>query len=137
MITVLLADDNEIVRRTLSDLLERAGDIQIVVTASNGQEALEQAVIYRPNVVVMDVSMPVMNGIEATRNISVQCPETKVLMVSMYDSAYDIQRSLQGGALGYVLKDDAGGELITAVRSISDGNRYFSEQIADIAKRFL
>jgi DNA-binding NarL/FixJ family response regulator len=137
MITVLLADDHSIVRDVLRRLLETAGDIQIVATASNGKEAVAQAVLHCPAVAVIDVSMPLMDGIEATRQICIDCPQTRVLMVSGHHSPYYIQRCLQAGALGYVLKDVAGAELVIAVRSTQQGNRFFSKQIAEIAKRFI
>lgn len=136
MITVLLADDHTIVRDVLRRLLETAGDIQIVATAPNGEEAVAQAVLHCPNVAVMDASMPLMDGIEATRQICIACPQTRVLMVSGHHSPYYIRRCLQAGALGYVLKDVAGVELVIAVRSTHQGNRYFSEQIAETARDF-
>jgi DNA-binding NarL/FixJ family response regulator len=137
MITVLIADDQAVVRDILRFLLERAGDIEIVGMASNGREAVEQAALYSPDVVVMDVSMPVMGGIEATKQICVNHPETRVLMISMYDNPNYVGRSVQAGALGYVLKDMAGDELVTAIRSVHDDIRYFSKQIAEVAQRFL
>lgn len=137
MITVLITDDQVRVRDIFRFLLENAGDIEIVATASNGKEALEQTALYSPNVVVMDVSMPEMNGIEATRQICVDYPNTRVLMVSMHDNANYIRGSLQAGALGYVLKDAAGTELVPAVRAIHQDDRYFSKKIARIAQLFL
>ena len=137
MISVLLADDHAFVRDALRLLLETAGDIQLVATAANGKEAVAQAVLYCPAVAVMDISMPIMNGIEATRQIRVDCPQTHVLMVSGHHTAYYVQHCLQAGALGYMLKDLAGAELVIAVRSTHQGNRYFSKQIAGIAKRFI
>ena len=137
MITVLLADDHTIVRNLLQLLLERAGGIRIVALALNGQEAVEKAVLYSPNVAVMDISMPVMDGVEATKQISKDCPKTQVLMASMHNDSHHIQRCIQAGALGYVLKDVLGEELVTAVRSVHLGHRYFSKPIAEIAKRFI
>jgi DNA-binding NarL/FixJ family response regulator len=137
MITVLIADDHLILRDILQLLLETAGDIQIVAMASNGQEAVEKAAEYHPDVVIMDVSLPVMNGVEATKQILAGCPETRVLMASAYDTPYHIRRSVQAGALGYLLKDVASRELVSAVRSIHNGNRYFSNRIAEIARYFI
>ena len=82
MITVLLADDNDIVRNILRTLLEGAGEIKVVALASNGQEAVTQAVLQCPDVAVLDISMPVMDGIEATQQLSTKCPKTKVLLIS-------------------------------------------------------
>jgi DNA-binding NarL/FixJ family response regulator len=137
MITVLIADDHIIIRDILRHLLEWAGDIEIVAMAFNGQEAVDQAVLLCPNVAVMDVSMPIMDGVEATRQICARCPETRVLMLSMYDTPQYIHRGIQAGALGYVLKDGAANDLVIAVRSVHEGNRYFSKQIAEIAKRYI
>ena len=126
MITVLLADDHAVLRDGLRFLLEAQGDIQIVATASNGQEAVEQASLNCPDVILMDISMPVMNGIEATKKISELCKETKVAILSMHHTAEYRQRALEAGAVGYLMKDSAGIELITAVRALHQGKSYFS-----------
>ena len=104
MIKVLLVDDHTVLRDGLRYLLEAAGDIQIIGTAANGQEAVEQAAIRCPDVVMMDISMPVMNGIEATKQISAICENTKVVILSMYHSNDYVQRALDAGAVGYLLK---------------------------------
>ena len=134
MITVLLADDHVMVRDGLRYLLEAAGDIEVVAVALNGKEAVAQALIHIPNVVVMDVSMPVMDGIAATKQILELVPQTRVVALSMYHTAEYIQRALNAGVLGYVLKDAAGNELVAAVRSLYLGERYFSPQIASYHK---
>ena len=134
MISVLLADDHTMVRDGLRYLLEAAGDIQIIALASNGKEAVVQAITHCPNIAVIDISMPVMDGIEATKRISATCPGTYVVMLSMYDSPEYVQRSLRAGALGYVLKDAAGSELVQAVRTLHEGEKYFSPKIAEIVK---
>jgi DNA-binding NarL/FixJ family response regulator len=126
MITVLLADDHAVLRDGLRFLLEAQGDIQIVATASNGQEAVEQASLNCPDVILMDISMPVMNGIEATKKIIELCKETKVVILSMHHTAEYRQRALEAGAVGYLMKDSAGIELITAVRALHQGKSYFS-----------
>ncbi len=137
MITVLLADDHAIVRDILRLLLEKTGDLQIVAMATNGKEAVDLASTYSPDVTVMDVSMPTMNGIEAARQIHTKDPRAHVLMISMYDTAEHIKSSLQAGASGYVLKDEVGDELATAIRTVFQGRRYFSKQIAVIAERVI
>ena len=121
MITVLLVDDHTVLRDGLRFLLEAQGDIQIVATASNGQEAVDQALIYCPDVVLMDISMPVMNGIEATKQIRMTCKETKVAILSMHHTAEYRQRAFEAGAVGYLMKDSAGTELVAAIRAIHQG----------------
>jgi DNA-binding NarL/FixJ family response regulator len=130
MITVILADDHAILRDGLRFLLEAAGDIQILSMASNGQEAVEQATVYCPDVIVMDISMPLMSGIEATKQICKICEHTKVAILSMHHTTEYIQRALEAGAVGYLLKDSAGAELVTAIRAVNDGKRYISKSVA-------
>lgn len=132
MIRVVLADDHTVLRDGLRYLLEAAGDIEIVSTASNGQEAVEQASLYCPDVVLMDISMPVKNGIEATKEIREACANTKVAILSMHHTSEYVQRAMQAGAHGYVLKDSAGAEVIAAVRALHDGQRYFSRKISGL-----
>lgn len=129
MITVLLADDHGIVRDALRYLLEAQGDIQIVATAADGREAVELATNLCPDVAVMDISMPRMDGIEATRQICALCPHTHIVMLTIYNSAEHIQHALQAGASGYVLKEAAGQELVAAVRALHNGGHYFSPRI--------
>lgn len=128
MIKVLLVDDHTVLRDGLRFLLEAAGDIQVIGTAANGQEAVEEATRNCPDVVMMDISMPVMNGIEATKRICEVCENTKVLILSMYHTNDYIQRALDAGAVGYLLKDSAGTELIEAIRDIHAGKPYFSQK---------
>jgi DNA-binding NarL/FixJ family response regulator len=130
MITVILADDHAILRDGLRYLLEAAGDIQILSMAANGQEAVEQAQLHCPDVVVMDISMPVMSGIEATKHIGKVCKHTKVAILSMHHTTEYIQRALEAGAAGYLLKDSAGAELVAAIRAVNDGKRYISKSVA-------
>jgi DNA-binding NarL/FixJ family response regulator len=86
---------------------------------------------------VIDISMPAMDGIQATRQIRVCCPETHILVISMYHTPEYIERSLEAGARGYVLKDMAGDDLVAAVRSVYRSDRYFSKQVAEVARHFL
>ena len=129
MITVILADDHAILRDGLRFLLEAAGDIKIISMAANGQEAIDQAKIHCPDVIVMDISMPVMSGIEATKHICKICEHTKVAILSMHHTTEYIQRALEAGAVGYLLKDSAGAELVAAIRALNDGKRYISKTI--------
>lgn len=129
MINVLLADDHRMIRDALSFLLEAEGDIHVIATAADGQEAVEQAMRQCPDVAVMDISMPRMDGIEATRLICEGCPNTRVVMLTIYNSQEHIQHAKQAGAAGYVLKDAAGQELIAAVRTLYEGGSYFGPGI--------
>jgi DNA-binding NarL/FixJ family response regulator len=137
MITVLLVDDHASIRKSLRYLLEATGDIQVLGTASNGVEAVAQASSHCPDVAVIDISMPLMDGMEATRQIRERCPLTRVMMLSMFDSPEYVQRALEVGALGFVLKDTVGEDLLAAIRALFKGSRYFSQKIADIAEKFM
>ena len=134
MIKVLLADDHRFVRKSLRTLLERTGDIEVVATASNGLEAVAQANLHSPDVVVLDVSMPVMDGIEAARQIAEQRPGSKIVMISIYDTSPYVHSSLKAGASGYVLKDLAASDLAAAIRTVARGKRFYSEKVAEKAR---
>ncbi|MEO5887939.1 MAG: response regulator transcription factor [Anaerolineales bacterium] len=132
MITVILVDDHAVLRDGLRYLLERETDIQIIATAANGREAVEQATQNCPDVVLMDISMPVMNGIEATQQICEVCKNTKVAILSMHHTSEHIQRALKAGAQGYLLKDSAGAEVIEAIHALYEGKSYFSQKIGGL-----
>jgi len=127
MIKVILADDHTVLRDGLCALLIAAGDMEIVATAANGQEAVEQSIRHCPDVVLMDISMPVINGIEATQQIRAFCPRTQVAILSIHRTSEYIQRALQAGALGYLFKESAGIEVVAAIRALHDGKPYLSE----------
>ena len=131
MITVILADDHAILRDGLRFLLEAAGDIKIISMAANGQEAIDQARQHCPDVIVMDISMPVMSGIEATKHICKICENTKVAILSMHHTTEYIQRALEAGAVGYLLKDSAGAELVAAIRAVNAGKHYISKSVSN------
>ena len=137
MITVLLADDHDVIRKTLQYLIEKSDDIQVVATASSGIEAVAQVRSGCPDIIVMDISMPQMDGIEATRQILPNCPLTRVLMLSTYDNPDYIRHALEVGANGYVLKDTIGDDLIAGIRRLSVGKHYFSQKIAEMAENIL
>ena len=127
---ILLADDHTVVRQGLRKVLEERPEWQVVAEAGDGREAVRLAEQLKPDVAVMDVSMPLLNGIEATRQITRRVPETKVLVLSMYsDEAYVIQM-LKAGATGYLLKDSADVDLLQAVQDVSRGKAFFSPAVA-------
>lgn len=137
MITVLLVDDHASFRKSLKYMLEATEDIEVVATASNGVEAIAQASLHCPDVVVIDISMPVMDGIEATRQIHTRCRFTRVMMLSILNHPEYVQRAVEAGAVGFVLKDTINRDLLAAIRALYRGKRYFSYQIAEIAEKYM
>jgi DNA-binding NarL/FixJ family response regulator len=129
--TILLADDHAVVRDGLRALLAQGGDFEIVGVAGNGRDAVAEAQRLSPDVVVMDIAMPEIDGIEATRRILEKCPGTKVLILSMYLSSEHIHRAMHAGARGYVLKESAGDEVAEAIRAVQAGKRYLSHKISE------
>ena len=130
MIRIVLADDHGVVRDGLRVLLEAQSDIQVVGDAANGREAMRVTQQLHPDVVVMDIAMPELNGIEATLQIHDVSPSTQVLVLSMHSTTEHIFRALPAGARGYLLKDSAGAEVVDAVRAVHAGRRYLSQKIA-------
>jgi DNA-binding NarL/FixJ family response regulator len=128
-IRILLADDHNVLRDGLRLLLERQPDFVVVAEASDGREALRLVDEHRPDVVVMDIAMPVLNGIDATKQIATSCASTAVIMLSMHHDESYIVRALNAGARGYLLKDSLKADLIAAVKSVSQGHSYFSQKI--------
>ncbi|GIV77428.1 response regulator transcription factor [Litorilinea aerophila] len=131
MITVFLADDHTMMRDGLRHILEAEADMKVVGEAADGLAALEEVTRLRPDVVIMDIRMPELGGIEATWQIRTACPSAQVVILSMHASAQYIYRALQAGALGYVLKESAGSELIKAVRAAHRGERHLSRKISN------
>jgi DNA-binding NarL/FixJ family response regulator len=128
---ILLADDHSILKEGLKLLLQREPDFSVVGEASNGHEALDAARNLHPNVVIMDLSMPELNGIEATRMIHEAIPETRIIVLSAYSDRNRILEALRSGASGYVLKSAACEELVAAVRKVLAGETYLGERIQD------
>jgi DNA-binding NarL/FixJ family response regulator len=128
-IRILLADDHNILRDGLRLLLERQG-FSIVAEASDGREAIRLAEVHRPDVAVMDIAMPILNGIDATSRIVETCAPTRVIILSMHHDESYIVRALNAGARGYLLKDSLKADLISAVNAVSQGHSYFSPKIS-------
>lgn len=130
-ITVFLADDHAVVRDGLRSLLDAQPDIKVIGDAANGRDAVRLVKQLRPNVVVMDIAMPGLNGIEASREIHEVCPSTQIIILSMYSTTEHIARALQAGARGYLLKESAGSEVVDAIRTVQDNQHYLSQKILD------
>ncbi len=129
-ITVLLAEDHAVVREGLRALLESEGDIDVVGEAPTGRQAVEATKALRPSVVVMDIGMPLLNGLEATRQILKAVPATKVLILSAYADDERVERVIEMGAAGYLLKQTCVHVLSQAIREVQKGNTFFSPSIA-------
>ena len=117
ILRMLVVDDSDIVRRLICQILQTQPDIEVVCEASDGEDAIRKVRVHRPDVVLMDITMPVMNGFDATRRIRHEFPLTLVLIVSQYDSAPFMREAIAAGASGYVVKDNASAELIPALRN--------------------
>jgi DNA-binding NarL/FixJ family response regulator len=130
-IRILLADDHAVVRRGFRALLNAESDLEVIGEASNGLEAIEQALALQPDVVVMDVTMPNLNGIEATRRLAQQAARVRVLALSMHKDAVYVREILRAGARGYLLKDSPETDLLTAVRAVAKGEGYISPAVSD------
>src|ERR1700730_6092138 len=131
MIRVLLADDHAMVRKGFRLILEAQPDMEIAGEAGNGREAVELAEKLHPDVVVMDVAMPELNGIEATRRLASSSPRTRVLALSMHKDSVYVREILRAGARGYLLKDSIDTDLINAVRAVAKGDGYISPGVSD------
>lgn len=129
-ITVLLADDHNVVREGLRLLLESADDIQVVGEVENGRLAVQKTKELKPDVVVLDLAMPNLNGLEATRQILKDEPNTKVLILSSYSDDERVQQLVEEGAIGYLVKQTAATDLLKAIREAKKGNAYFSPSIS-------
>ena len=129
---ILLADDHSIVRQGIRSLLENQQDMDVVAEADSGRTAVEMARALRPDVVLMDISMPDLNGVEATRQVLEAVPEAKVIALSVHSDRRYVKGLLSAGAIGYLLKDCAFEELVRAVRAVVSGQAYLSPRVAGI-----
>jgi two-component system, NarL family, response regulator NreC len=127
---ILLGDDHTLLRHGLRKILEDKTDWEVVAEAGNGRDAVDAAVTLKPDVAILDVGMPLLNGIDATRQIVRKTPECKVLILSMHSDENYITRALQAGAKGYLLKDSADKDLIRGVSAVAAGKTFFSQVIA-------
>ena len=133
-IRILLADDHTVMRNGLRLLLERQHDLEVIGEAADGREAVELATSGKPDVVVMDIAMPHLNGVEATRQIVNRNPHTAVAILSMHSDESYVIRSLKAGARAYLLKDSAEADLIAAIQAITRGKSFFSPAVSRLLK---
>jgi DNA-binding NarL/FixJ family response regulator len=130
-IRILLADDHAVVRQGFRMILSAHADLEIVGEAGNGREAVELAAALRPDVVVMDVTMPELNGIEATRRLTAENPHIRVVALSMHKDSVYVREILRAGARGYLLKDSVADDLVAAVRAVASGEGYLSPAVSN------
>ena len=128
LLRVLIADDHTLVRESLVSLLQAGGDVQVVAQAANGVETIEKAIATRPDVVVTDISMPGLGGIEVVRRLHEAVPGARVLVLTMHQEDEYVLQAVRAGASGYLVKDSAAAELLAAVRSLQAGRGYFGPQ---------
>src|SRR5712671_5318273 len=131
-IRVLIADDHGVVAEGLKHLVDAQPDMAVIACVEDGREAVRMAGETRPDVVVMDLSMPELNGAEATRSIMQRDPKCRVIVLSMYAEREYVRRALKAGAVGYVVKRSAAKELVDAIRATHAGQRYLSSRVADV-----
>ncbi len=131
MIKVLLADDHSIVREGLRKVLEDDNEIKVIAEAPNGETAFDMAISEQPDVAVIDISMPGMDGLEVTNRMSAYCPGIPVLILTMHEEEQYVIRALEAGAMGYVTKQSAPEQLVAAVKKIYNGGRYLTEKAGE------
>lgn len=131
-IRILVADDHEIVRHGVRNLLDSEEDMQVVGEASTGRDAVSLAAKHKPDVAILDLGMPDLNGMDATRQIRKQNPSVKVLIFTMHETERLVQEVFQAGAQAYVLKSDAGKHLVSAIRTIHEGQHFFSSKVTEV-----
>ena len=129
-IRILLCDDHTVVRKGLRLLLENRPNFHVIAEAASGREAVDLAERHEPDVIILDVAMPVLNGIEAARQITAKFPKAAIVFLSMHSDEGYVLRALKAGARGYLLKDSAEHDLINAVQSVTEGKAYFSPAIS-------
>jgi DNA-binding NarL/FixJ family response regulator len=131
-ITIFIADDHAVMREGLAQLLQSHACFEVVGSAGNGRETVSQVVQLKPQIVIMDISMPDMNGIEATRQIHDSAPECRILILSMHSTAEHVFHALEAGVRGYILKESASADIVNAVQVVLSGRRFLSPKVASI-----
>src|SRR5688572_3904827 len=131
MVRVLLADDHDIVRRGLRDIIEQQHDWHVCAEATNGREAVELALREHPDIALLDLTMPGLNGLEATRQIRKELPETEVLIFTMHQTEQLVREVVFAGARGYVLKSDGAQHLVTAMEALAHHRPFFTSQVSE------
>jgi DNA-binding NarL/FixJ family response regulator len=134
-VRILVADDHHVVRTGLRSLLESRNGWQVCAEAVNGREAVEKSGELKPDVAVLDIGMPLLNGVEATRQIHKLSPQTEILILTMHDSELLVQEVIEAGARGYILKDDADRNLIAAVDALRRHKPYFSSRVSRVGSK--
>jgi DNA-binding NarL/FixJ family response regulator len=129
---VLLGDDHTVLRQGLRKILEDRRDWRVVAEAGNGRDAVREAIQLTPDVAVLDIGMPLLNGIEATRQIVRRAPSVRILILSMHSDQAYVTQAVQAGARGYLLKESAGAELIAAITAVAAGRTFFSPAVAQV-----
>lgn len=129
--TVLLVDDHAVVRQGFRMIISAEPDFEVIGEASNGREAVQEAELLQPDIVLMDVSMPELNGIEATRRIVTVAPRTRILALSMHRDSVYVREILRAGASGYLLKEAGDQDLLSAIRAVAQGQGYLSPAVSD------
>jgi len=131
-IRVLVADDHQLMRSGLRGLLEREGQFQVVAEAADGYDAIEQAILHKPDIVLLDVGMPRLSGTDAAQRISEKLPASRVIILSMHSDEAYVLKALKAGARGYLLKASPESEVLAAVRAVAAGHAYFSPAITKL-----
>lgn len=134
MIRVLIADDHQLARQALQALLDRADDIEVVAEARDGQQAVELARRFQPNVVLMDMAMPGLSGLRALEQMQALHPRPQVVIISMYSDEGLVRDALQKGARGYLLKQSTFTELVQAIRAVHSGQTFLGAEVADLTQ---
>ncbi|HEV2102947.1 MAG TPA: response regulator transcription factor [Candidatus Acidoferrum sp.] len=132
-LSILIADDHAVVRAGLRTLLESRSNWQVCAEAADGRDAVEKAVKHKPHIAILDIGMPLLNGVEATRHIRKASPSTEILILTMHESDDLVQQVVEAGARGYILKDEADRALLNAVQALSLHKPFFSSRVSEAA----